>query len=294
MSGTLELNHSPSTLNLYLRAATVKKSGHAPDQNTQLMTVTLKGIRPNMKSLNSYREVCGFPMSGSLPVTYPFVLAFPLQMELLVSDAFPFPLLGLVHVKNDITQYRAVGNQEVLDLECTLSGPRPANKGLEFDIHTRVFVQGKLVWECVSAMLRRTKSSEDNKEGADKKKDAERKPDDSVQENVISWPVQENTGRRYAAVSGDRNPIHLHAFTAKMFGFPRAIAHGMWTKAHCLAELDHLLPKGPFKVSVAFKLPVFLPANVQFQYSAAEGHIEFFVKDRNGEKPHLAGVIETL
>lgn len=293
MSGTLELTHSPSTLNLYLRAVTGKKSGLAPAEGSHLMTVALKGVQANMKLLNGYRTVCGFPLSGSLPVTYPFVLAFPLQMELLVSDAFPYPLLGLVHVKNDITQYRAIGNQEVLDIECSLNGPRQANKGLEFDILTRVHVQGKLVWECVSAMLRRTPDSKVDNSG-DKKKDTEKKGAETRAESVIGWPIQENTGRRYAAVSGDRNPIHMHALTAKMFGFPRAIAHGMWTKAHCLAELDACLPKGPFKVSVSFKLPVFLPANVQFQYSAAEGHIEFAVKDSNGEKPHLSGVIETL
>lgn len=288
MSGTLELDRSPSTLNLYLRAVTAKKTGQAPSENRQLMTVSLKGVQANMKSLNGYRKVCGFPLSGSLPVTYPFVLAFPLHMELLVSDAFPFPLLGLVHVKNDITQYRAIGNQEVLDIECSLSGPRPANKGLEFDIHTRVHVGGKLVWECVSAMLRRMP------ETGEKKKDGEKKADESKPQNIISWPIAESTGRRYAAMSGDRNPIHLHALTAKLFGFPRAIAHGMWTKAHCLAELDASLPKGPYRVSVNFKLPVFLPSNVQFQFSAAEGHIEFQVKDSKGEKPHLSGLIEAL
>ncbi len=288
MSATLELQRSPSTLNLYLRAVTAKKSGQAPSESAQLLTVTLKGLQANMKSLAAYRKVCGFPVSGSLPVTYPFVLAFPLHMELLVSDAFPFPLLGLVHVKNDITQYRAIGNQEVLDIECSLSGPRQASKGLEFDITTRIHVAGKLVWECVSAMLRRMPVEGDGK------KDGDKKADSATPQNAISWPIAESTGRRYAAASGDRNPIHLHAVTAKMFGFPRAIAHGMWTKAHCLAELDAYLPKGPFKVSVNFKLPVFLPSNVQFQFSSAEGHIEFQVKDAKGEKPHLAGVIETL
>lgn len=289
MSGTLELHRSPSTLNLYLRAVTAKKSGQTPSESRHLMTVSLKGVQANMKSLTAYRKVCGFPLSGSLPVTYPFVLAFPLHMEMLVSDAFPFPLLGLVHVKNEITQYRAIGNQEVLDIECSLVGPRPANKGLEFDIHTRVHVAGKLVWECVSAMLRRMPES------GDKKKDStDKKAEEAAPQNVVSWPISESTGRRYAAASGDRNPIHLYALTAKMFGFPRAIAHGMWTKAHCLAELDSQLPKGPYKVSVSFKLPVFLPSNVQFQYSAAEGHIEFQVKDSKGEKPHMSGSIEAL
>ncbi|CBL46786.1 MaoC-like protein [gamma proteobacterium HdN1] len=289
MSGTLELQQSPSTLSLYLRAVTAKKSGQAPAESRELTRIALRGVQAKMKSLNAYRKVCGFPLSGSLPVTYPFVLAFPLHMEMLVSDAFPFPLLGLVHVKNDITQYRAIGNQEVLDIECTLNGPRPANKGLEFDVHTRIQVAGKLVWESVSTMLRRLPETGEKKKDAGENKAAEAAPQSTAQ-----WSIPENTGRKYAAASGDRNPIHLHAFTAKLFGFPRAIAHGMWTKAHCLAELDSVLPKAPFKVSVSFKLPVFLPSQVQFQHSEAKGRIEFQVKDSKGQKPHLAGVVEAL
>ena len=68
----------------------------------------------------------------------------------------------------------------------------------------------------------------------------------------------------------------------------------MWSKAHALGCLDEQLPKGPFKVSVAFKLPVFLPNKVQFQYANTGDHIEFRVKDQNGQKPHMAGTIEAL
>ncbi len=268
-----------------MRAATARKS-QGQTESLPNLSVTLKNIRANLKKLNQYREVCGFPVSGCMPVTYPHILAFPLHMELLVSDAFPFPLLGLVHVRNEITQYRAIGNQEALDIECVLGGPREVTKGKEFDITTYAHVNGQLVWESVSTMLHRCKTNvEEAKKVHTPPKEAE---------TVISWPVPENIGRRYAKVSGDRNPIHIHALTAKLFGFPKAIAHGMWTKAHSLAELDKLLPKGPFKVSVAFKLPIFLPSNVQFQYSELGSHIEFEVKDAKGEKPHLAGTIESI
>ena len=64
--------------------------------------------------------------------------------------------------------------------------------------------------------------------------------------------VPDDIGRRYAAVSGDRNPIHLHALAAKAFGFPSAIAHGMWLKARALAALEGRLPDA-FTVDVAFK-----------------------------------------
>ncbi|WP_323844991.1 MaoC family dehydratase [Microbulbifer magnicolonia] len=289
MSKTIELKSVPSTLSYYLRALTARKSGQLPAEEGELGRAVLKGRRVDAKSLDAYRAVCGFPAGDSLPATYPFVLAVPLHMELLVSDSFPLPVLGLVHVRNAITQYRAIGRDERLDIDCTLTGPRPAAKGLEFDLHTRVSAGETPVWECVTTMLRRGKGSRARKKAGGGKKAEEFAPD-----SVADWHVPADTGRRYARVSGDSNPIHLYALTARMFGFPRAIAHGMWTKAHCLAELERLLPDGPFKVSVAFKLPVLLPADVQFQYRARNGDIDFCVKDAAGKKPHLTGLVELL
>ena len=173
-----------------------------------------------------------------------------------------------------------------MDIECELVGPETVSKGLEFSIITRVSVQGKLVWESVSTNLFRTKTNV-----AESK---EKKEDTFSADNMDYWTAPENIGRRYAKVSGDSNLIHLYAMTAKLFGFKRHIAHGMWSKAHALGALDEQLPKGPFKVSVAFKLPVFLPAKVQFQYANTGDTIEFRVKDQNGEKPHLAGLIQVL
>ncbi|MCG8314869.1 MAG: hypothetical protein MI976_16795 [Pseudomonadales bacterium] len=286
MSTTIELDSTPSTLSLYFRAATARKAGPAAADNMPKLSVVLNNVVANPKSLAEYRKVCGFPVSGSMPVTYPHIQAFPLHMELLVSEAFPFPLLGLVHIRNEITQYRAIGNLEPLDLECVLGEPRTTAKGKEFDITTYAHVSGQLVWESVSTNLYRCKTDIE-----EEKKAPQPLPQMAQQE---SWPVPENIGRRYAKVSGDRNLIHIHALTAKAFGFPRAIAHGMWTKAHSLAALEEYLPKAPFKVAVQFKLPIFLPNNVIFNYEESGKGLAFMVKDGAGEKPHLSGTIEQL
>ncbi|WP_198043252.1 MaoC family dehydratase [Ketobacter nezhaii] len=288
MMATIELEKAPSTMSLYYRAVTGKKAGKMQGDTLPTIKANLKGVCADLKKLNQYRKVCGFPVSGSLPVTYPHILAFPLHMEILVNPLFPFPLLGLVHVKNEITQYRAIGNQEVLDIECELTGPEAVSKGLEFSILTRVSVGGKLVWESTSTNLYRTK------QGASGAKEEKKKSDTFSADNMVYWDVPENTGRRYAKVSGDSNLIHLYAVTAKLFGFPRAIAHGMWNKAHVIGALDEQLPNGPFRVSVAFKLPVFLPSEVQFLYANTGDTIEFRVKDKKGEKPHLSGTIQAL
>ena len=63
-------------------------------------------------------------------------------------------------------------------------------------------------------------------------------------------------------MSGDVNPIHLHPLTAKAMGFPRAIAHGMWTYARTLATLGHKAIE-PGKSTVWFGKPVLLPGTVE-------------------------------
>lgn len=287
MMNTIELKSVPTTPSLYLRALTARKSGRVPDQESELGRALLRARRADTKALRAYREVCGFAAGDSLPATYPFVMAAPLHMELLVSEAFPLPVMGLVHLRNTITQHRAIDSREALDIDCTLSGPRPVARGLEFDLYTRASVDGELVWECVTTMLRRAKGRRSGRRPGGKPRVG-----DFVPDSVVDWSIPANTGRRYARVSGDGNPIHLSALTARLFGFRRAIAHGMWTKARSLAELEQLLPDGAFRVGVDFKQPIFLPAGVQFQYRWGGEGIEFLVRDGAGRKPHLSGMVE--
>jgi acyl dehydratase len=100
------------------------------------------------------------------------------------------------------------------------------------------------------------------------------------------WEVGRDAGRRYAAVSGDRNPIHLSRLAARAFGFPRAIAHGMWAKARCLAAFEGRLPAA-YTVEVAFRAPILLPARVGFTVTGQD----FALHDARGGRPHLTGTI---
>ena len=98
-------------------------------------------------------------------------------------------------------------------------------------------------------------------------------------------------------MSGDRNPIHLHALGARALGFPRAIIHGMWTKARCLAALQESAgapPTAPLSVEVRFRRPITLPSSVGFE-SAGEGDtVRFGVRDTSGATEHLDGRVEPL
>ena len=103
-----------------------------------------------------------------------------------------------------------------------------------------------------------------------------------------------DVGRRYAAVSGDRNPIHLSALSAKALGFPRAIAHGMYTAARALADVG--AGRGDaFDWSVEFAKPVLLPGTVTVRVAGAPADgFTFAGWDARSGKPHLTGTVTPL
>ena len=108
-----------------------------------------------------------------------------------------------------------------------------------------------------------------------------------------SWKLPGDLGRRYGAVSGDRNPIHMYALTAKPLGFNSAIAHGMWTKARALAQVGSRIPDS-FRADVRFRKPVYLPGKVDFASSGDGDGFLFNVRDSRKATPHLDGRISAL
>jgi hypothetical protein len=289
-----KLEGSPSSLAAYARAGlgAVPASGRLPflaggGGELPDLELELDGVEIDPARLADYCRVCGFTLRDSLPATYPQVLAFPLHMALLTDSSFPFPAIGLVHIANRIVQRRPIHVTEPLDLRVRAAKLEPHPKGRTFTLRTEARAGGEVIWEGESVNLRRG--------GGDGASDGERKRErDSPATEMraeAEWSLRGDFGRRYAAVSGDRNPIHLYGLTAKAFGFPRQIAHGMWTKARCVAALEPRLPPA-FTVEVAFKRPILLPAKVEFATAEPGERTEFAVRDRRNGTPHLAGSVE--
>jgi len=252
------------------------------------LTLELPGVEIDPEKLADYTKVCGFTLRDTLPATYPHSLAFPLHMALIMDGRFPFPAMGLVHIENKITQRRAIGVGEVLDLKVSAGKLSPHPKGRQFTIFTEASVAEEVVWSGETVTLRRGRGGE---EASPEGEAAARFPDATALDAAAQWTVGGDQGRRYAAVAGDRNPIHLYDFTAKPFGFSRAIVHGMWTKARALAQLEGSLPDA-LEVTVRFKRPILLPARVTFGSEArARGEIAFGVRDTRKDEPHLEGIV---
>lgn len=268
----MHLTRSPALGGLYAKALFNRKpalaaSGVATPRLEGSLEVGLDGGG----RLGAYRDLCGW-RSAAVPPTWPHVLASGLHLSMLTRPEFPVRLLGLVHLANRIEQRAPLDARGAGKLLATLEGHRETERGQEFELKTELQVGAEVPWREVSTFLARAKSS-----GL--------KPPPRRQERevvrTVSLEAPAGLGRRYGRLAGDLNPIHVADLTARLFGFPRAIAHGMWSLARCAAELSL---EGPGTLEVQFKSPVFLPSRPMLELFADGA---FRLVDEQRVRPHL-------
>ena len=277
----IEVPRMPSAGALYRQAllGALPGLGGRRGDTVPEVELTVSGVTVDRAHLADYDRVCGFRLADRLPATYPHVIGFPLALRLMTAPEFPIPLTGVVHVANRITLHRPIEAGETLDFRAYAENLRPHDRGRQLDVVLVGSVDGAEVWRGVSTYLGKERSSG----GGERRDRGERPPSPAA---TAHWRVTPRVGTDYARVSGDHNPIHTSRLGARLFGFPRPIAHGMWSKARCLAALENRLPES-YTVDVAFKLPVPLPSTVAFSATPAWG---FALHDRAG-RPHLTGTI---
>ncbi len=256
-----------------------RSGGELPD-----LTLKREAVTVERSEVDAYAAVCGFETVDRVPLTYLHMLAFPLHMGVMTDRSFPYPAIGTVHLENEITRRHHVALGDAVDVEVSAQHQRPHAKGTVFDLVTSITSGGTLVWESTSTYLRLGRGDKSATAGTSYA---------DVPASGIEWRVAGDLGRRYAAVSGDHNPIHLYPLTAKAFGFPRQIAHGMWTKARCVAALENRIPEAA-TVGVAFKKPVLLPGTVAFGSREVEHGYDFSLTSPKSRAPHLLGSVRSL
>jgi acyl dehydratase len=278
---TIELESAPSLTGLYGRAVVapiLPGSGEElPDRR-----LVLHGAEVDEERVAEYSRVCGFGLRSELPGTYPHVLAFPLQMSLMTDRAFPFSVLGLVHVANRIEVLRPIVVGDRLDLSAWTENLRPHRRGRQFDVMAEAVAGGSVAWRGRSTYLKQGGGEADSAPARERREAA----DDLG--GTAEWRIPGDVGRRYASVSGDRNPIHMHPLTARLFGFPGMIAHGMWTKARCLAAFDGRVPAA-YTIEVEFKSPLRIPGRARLRSGRGAEGWAFRVEGSDGERVHITG-----
>jgi acyl dehydratase len=244
------------------------------------LTLVLDDVEIDRDRLAAYARVCSFTVGETLPPTYFHILAFPLHLSLMTDGSFPFPAIGLVHIFNRIIQHRPVSVGERASLRVWATPLEPHPRGRQFSLRTEARAGDELVWEEVSTNLRRGGGA-----GSGSAPDV---PSADQLPASATWTLPGDLGRRYAGVSGDMNPIHMHPLSARLFGFRSAIAHGMWTKARSLAAFESRLPDA-FTVEAAFRKPILLPATVEFAEAESSDGLQFGVRGAGDGPAHLDG-----
>ena len=253
------------------------------------VSLALPRVVLDARHMARYAAVCGFAPSAQAPLTYPQMLAFPLVMHYMTSSACPWPAMGTVHLANAITQHAPLAAGEAVRVELHTGELLAHDKGQVFTLQLRILREdsAQCLWQATQALLRvgvRAPAGANFVSGWE--------PGDLPLAPHGSFQAPADIGRRYAPVSGDYNPIHLWPLTARLLGFRRAIAHGLWTQARALALLqpDGVLPTA--SLQTLFKRPLFLPAQATlWQAQEASGQRLFEVRDAAGQVPHLRSLL---
>lgn len=287
MTATTErVERMPDMGGLYARAAlgAVSPFDHEGDALPETR-LECADVVVDTDRVRRYADVCGFRLRAQLPSTLVHVVGFPLQVALFTRGDFPFDLPGMVHVRQSIDQRRAVEVGEPMTMRAWVGDLRPHRAGLQFDAHLEAEVDGEVCWQGTSTYLRRGEGKDDDAPPEGPDVDLDRAP------TGVEIAVPEDVGRRYAGVSGDRNPIHLHSVTARAFGFPRAIAHGMWSMARVLAVMEGRVPDA-HRFEVRFEKPVLLPTTTVLSTHRVRADAwDVALHDHRKDVRHLVGTL---
>jgi hypothetical protein len=290
---SLEFTRAPAIWSMYPKIMVSRKPSLVPEGGeVPRIEARLSKVVIDPQHLAAYSEICNAPTGSTLPIAYPHILAFPLHLAMLGAEAFPVKLFGLVHVHNRIAMREPLSADEPAEIRCWIEGHRDGERGQEFDLHTEYVVAGQPVWDETCTFLARKRAPA----GAGAKTTQSRSGEipDAVSMKSSSFRAPAGLGRRYGIISGDVNPIHMSDLTAKAFGFPRAIAHGMWSLARLASDFEAAQFDGGCELSVDFKLPIYMPAWLMLQRWPLENGSAFALRDAQGEKPHLSGTLKSL
>lgn len=244
-------------------------------------------VQPAEAQVDKFNQLTGWQDKQFLAPTWLQVSAFPTYLNLLSDPSLPFSPLGLVHIENQIRVLKPLPANSRYQLQCKLGHYQGHRKGVLFDITLEARVSNELVYEGRATNLIRLKIA-----GAQKSSQAtaaSTPADTSMFKMLSQWMLKANEGRRYASVSGDYNPIHLFPLSARLFGFQRPIAHGMYLKAKCLSAILAQQALSSYSATMTFRKPVMLPGQVSLKTYAEAEQTHFFLA--HGDASHASGAV---
>ena len=286
--GPVQTTDQPSGLRNMLRAAAgalpfIPRGSELPDR-----TLRVENLAIDSSNVAQYAAVTGLSYRDQVPLTYPFTLTFPVVMSLVTAFDFPFAAMGSVHTENKIIQHRPIAVTDTVDIQARADNLREHRRGLLVDLITDVHVGNELAWHQITTFLHQQRTSLSGEPKPPPKKTPKLPPPNAVL-NFSPGQI-----RRYASVGGDHNPIHTSQIAAKMFGFPSVIAHGMFTAAVVLSNIEGQIPDA-VQYSVRFGKPVVLPAKAGLYVERTTDDWKLALRSLSKKKePHLTATVAPI
>jgi acyl dehydratase len=282
MTTLFPLKQLPGSAEALLRASisTLKKPGKKlPEKG-----YTFSGLKIDPQQYRAYCNLFGLK-GDKVPSPYWFIRLFSVKSLLLAHPEAPFPLPGMVHLSNEIRQYEPIFTDDALEMTCKFGNLLGHDKGTAIEIVCTLSKGTRLVWEQKMVNLYM------GKKGLSTILYESPAIELTAPDATENWQLAENLGFKYARVSGDYNPIHLHPMGAKLFGFPRHIIHGWYSLNRCVAPFEDIIT-GTHELYVSFKKPLYLPGNVVARSQKNEKEILFDVINAKEGYPHLKGFLK--
>lgn len=266
MTESTLLTEMPSLSKLYVNAAASAAKSRilrsSPVVALPSRAVEVRGVRADLAKVTEFAHLMGEPARDVLPSGYLHALSFPVAMSVMVQDDFPLPLLGMIHLRNQVEHFAPVLFTDELSIRAWARDLAGHKSGTQVQIVAEIHnADGtELLWRGTSSYLAKGVYLP----GLDKPTAPVARVDFVPPAPTAQWKLGVDTGRAYAAVSGDFNPIHLSVLSAKALGMRRSIAHGMYAASRVLATVPQAKPDA-FTWDISFDSPVFLPATVSLE-----------------------------
>lgn len=283
------LDAAPSLGSLYAKATGARLRQMLPDAKREALDLPhvehqLAHVSVDPAKLVAYQRLMGDTVRDTLPSVFVHGLVFPLAMSVMVRDDFPLPLLGMVHLSNTVNHVAPIPVDATLGAIAWAESMRGHRAGTAVDVIVEVTDGIRVLWRGVSTYLARGVWL-----GSKPGSQSEAREPFIAPARTGSWKLAADTGRAYAAVMGDYNPIHLSAFSAKALGLQRAIAHGMYMAGRALAGAT---PQGTgYDWEIEFATPAFLPSSVDVAFEDKADGMSFSGWGARSGKPHFSGSI---
>ena len=188
----------------------------------------------------------------------------------------PSKLLGLIHISSEFKVHAPQNWLLPTDVEVEIKQVESTDKGLVYEVETRVFQHDELTIVNTNTMLDKDRNYKPVKITSNKHEELE------ICKPLSSTGIGFKTALKYAWLSKDLNPIHLHPILARAFGLRSALIHGMFNAHYCLSELNkRKLYNQTDNVKLEFNRPCFMPNQVFLRPYEGSNNFGLFSSDKS-------------